>query len=210
MGRRVGARHDGVSDRRHEIVEATLRLIGSRGVDAVTHRAVAAEAGVPLAATTYYFASKAELVREALELVIARSCDLVERRTAPAGDIDCDQLVDRLTAFAAAQMDDPQAPLIAQYELMLEAGRRAELRPLAERWSVAYMQGLTNLVRASPLPDPERSAELISAVIEGALLAHLAAPRDDFVECGLRPILELAVRGLSVGQPAARGATASR
>jgi DNA-binding transcriptional regulator YbjK len=199
-----------VSDRRHEIVEATLRLIGSRGVDAVTHRAVAAEAGVPLAATTYYFASKAELVREALELVIARSCDLVERRTAVAGDIDCDQLVERLIAFAAAQMDDPQAPLIAQYELMLEAGRRAELRPLAERWSVAYMQGLTSLVRASPLPDPERSAELISAVIEGALLAQLAAPRDDFVECDLRPMLELAVRGLSAGQPAGRGATASR
>jgi DNA-binding transcriptional regulator YbjK len=206
----VGARDDGVSDRRNEIVEATLRLIGRRGVDAVTHRAVAAEAGVPLAATTYYFASKAELVREALELVIARSCDLVERRTAVAGDIDCDQLVERLIAFAAAQMDDPQAPLIAQYELMLEAGRRAELRPLAERWSVAYMQGLTSLVRASPLPDPERSAELISAVIEGALLAQLAAPRDDFVECDLRPMLELAVRGLSAGQPAGRGATASR
>jgi DNA-binding transcriptional regulator YbjK len=199
-----------VSDRRHEIVDATLRLIGSRGVDAVTHRAVAAEAGVPLAATTYYFASKAELVREALELVIARSVDLVEQRTAVAGGLGCDQLVDRLTAFAAAQMDDPYAPLIAQYELMLEAGRRPELRPLAERWTIAYMQGLTNLVRASPLPDPERSAELISALIEGALLEQLAAPRDDFLECGLRPMLELAVRGLASGRPAARGATASR
>jgi len=206
----VGARDDGVSDRRRLIVEATLRLIGSRGVDAVTHRAVAAEAGVPLAATTYYFASKAELVREALELVIARSCDLVEQRTAVVGGIDCDQLVERLTAFSAAQMDDPHAPLIAQYELMLEAGRRAELRPLAERWTVAYMQGLTNLVRASPLPDPERSAELISALIEGALLDQLAAPREDFLECGLRPMLELAVRGLSAERPAARGATASR
>jgi DNA-binding transcriptional regulator YbjK len=199
-----------MSDRRQEIVEATLRLIGSRGVDAVTHRAVAAEAGVPLAATTYYFASKAELVREALELVIARSCDLVEQRTEVSGGIDCDQLVERLTAFAAAQMHDPHAPLIAQYELMLEAGRRAELRPLADRWSTAYMQGLTNLVRASPLPDPERSAELLSAVIEGTLLDQLAAPRDDFLECGLRPMLELAVRGLATARPAARGATASR
>ena len=48
-----------VSDRREAIVEATLRLIDRRGADAVTHRAVAAEAGVPLASTTYHFASKA-------------------------------------------------------------------------------------------------------------------------------------------------------
>ena len=43
--------------RKDEILAATLRLIGARGADAVTHRAVAEEAGVPLSATTYYFAS---------------------------------------------------------------------------------------------------------------------------------------------------------
>ncbi len=102
-------------------------------------------------------------------------------------------------AFAEAQLEDRAAPLIAQYELMLEAGRRAHLRPLAERWSEAYMGGLTELVRASPLPDPERAAELFSALIEGALLDQLALPRDDFADGVLRPMLELAVRGLSAG-----------
>jgi len=186
-----------VSDRRRAIVEAALAVIGRGGVDAVTHRAVAVEAGVPLAATTYYFASKAQLVQEALELVIARSAEIVADYTRIDRELDLDGLIGRLTAFAEAQFDDRQAPLIAQYELMLEASRRAHLRPLAERWNEAYMAGLVELVRASPLPDPERAAELLSALIEGALLDQLALPRDDFVDGTLRPLLELAVRGLS-------------
>ena len=71
--------------RRDAIVEATLRTIGERGADAVTHRVVAAEAGVPLASTTYYFASKDALVREAFELVIDRSLALVEAHAAEIG-----------------------------------------------------------------------------------------------------------------------------
>lgn len=188
-----------MSDRRRAIVEAALAVIGRGGVDAVTHRAVAVEAGVPLAATTYYFGSKAELVQEALELVIARSAEIVDECTRIDGVLDCDELVERLAAFAEAQLEDREAPLIAQYELMLEAGRREHLRPLAERWSEAYMGGLVELVRASPLPDPERAAELFSALIEGALLDQLALPRDDFADGVLRPMLELAVRGLSAG-----------
>ena len=186
-----------MSDRRPAIVEAALAVIGRGGVDAVTHRAVAIEAGVPLAATTYYFGSKAELVQEALELVITRSGEIVDEYTRIDGELDCDGLVDRLTGFAQVQLEDRQAPLIAQYELMLEAGRRAHLRPLADRWSEAYLGGLVELVRASPLPEPERAAQLFSALIEGALLDQLALPRDDFVNGTLRPLLELAVRGLS-------------
>jgi len=52
--------------RRRAILDATLALVGREGTAAVTHRAVAAEAGVPLAATTYYFDSKEELIRDAL------------------------------------------------------------------------------------------------------------------------------------------------
>jgi DNA-binding transcriptional regulator YbjK len=204
----MGTHDDGLTGRRQAIVEAALAVIGRGGVDAVTHRAVAAEAGVPLAATTYYFGSKAELVQEALELVITRSSQLVEARTSVTGELDCDGLVERLVAFAMAQLDDREAPLIAQYELMLEAGRRAHLQPLAERWNEAYMDGLSDLVRASPVRQPERVAGLLSALIEGALLDQLSLPRDDFADGMLRPMLELAVGAIAASQPPA--ATASR
>src|SRR5690242_10150420 len=52
-------------ERRTRIVEAALAVIARVGPDGLTHRLVAAEAGVPLAATTYWFASKEEIVEAA-------------------------------------------------------------------------------------------------------------------------------------------------
>ena len=65
--------------RREEILRATLRVIGARGPDAVTHRAVAEAAGVPLSATTYYFASKEELLAQALLLAAREETERLER-----------------------------------------------------------------------------------------------------------------------------------
>lgn len=51
--------------RRQAILEAALRVIEKDGVRGVKHRAVAAEAGVPLAATTYYFDDIQALLHDA-------------------------------------------------------------------------------------------------------------------------------------------------
>lgn len=59
--------------RRLAILEAVLRLIARDGVRGVRHRAVAAEAGVPLAATTYYFKDLTGLVTDAFLLFAERA-----------------------------------------------------------------------------------------------------------------------------------------
>ena len=51
--------------RRDALTAAAAELLGSGGFDAVRHRAVAEKAGLPLASTTYYFASLDELVTAA-------------------------------------------------------------------------------------------------------------------------------------------------
>ena len=51
--------------RKKEIIEATLQVIVQSGVQGVTHRAVALEAGVQLRLTTYYFKDKEDLINEA-------------------------------------------------------------------------------------------------------------------------------------------------
>jgi len=51
--------------RRTAILDATLRLIAKGGIDSVTHRRVAAEAGVSLSSTTYYFATREDIIHEA-------------------------------------------------------------------------------------------------------------------------------------------------
>jgi DNA-binding transcriptional regulator YbjK len=164
--------------KRAAIVEATLRVIGERGADAVTHRAVAAEAGVALASTTYYFASKHALVREAFELAIDRSLALVETHAAD-GD---GSVVDRLVAMAEAQLSDTSAPLAAQFELMLEAGRRPQLHDLAARWDERYRAAVATLVGG------EVDVDVAICLLEGALINQVAFPVDGFAG-GLRRLL---------------------
>src|SRR4051812_14996883 len=143
-----------LNPRRREILEATLRVIGEGGVNSVTHRAVAEEADVALASTTYYFDSKGALVEEALELMIARSTEYVRRYTACPSRITHAELIDRIVRFVDAHLNDPLAFLTAQWELMLEAGRADYLRPLARRWTIAYMDGFNHVVESAGLPRP--------------------------------------------------------
>lgn len=63
QGRKV-SRRTGV-ERRERILNATLAIIARDGVRGVRHRAVAAEADVPLSATTYYFKDLGDLLGDA-------------------------------------------------------------------------------------------------------------------------------------------------
>ncbi|ROS05756.1 TetR family transcriptional regulator [Sinobacterium caligoides] len=71
QGRKV--RRPKGEERRLAILEATLRIISREGVKAVRHRAIAKEADVPLAATTYYFKQLSDLITDAFNLFVERA-----------------------------------------------------------------------------------------------------------------------------------------
>ena len=178
--------------RRAEILDATLRVIGSSGAGAVTHRAVAAEAGASLSSTTYYFDSKEALIQEAFELVAERSTALVERVLGRAPPTTRSQLVERLVELSLAQLQGADAPIATQYELLLEAARRPELQPPASRWAEAYRSGVRESVAAAGVPGADAVAGVLIAALEGALLAELSTPGAG-AEARLRDLLEALV-----------------
>ncbi len=59
------------ADRRRQLVEAAFRVIGAEGFAAATTRLICAEAGAPVAAFHYCFASKEELFVELTEVTVA-------------------------------------------------------------------------------------------------------------------------------------------
>ncbi len=63
------------TERERPLMEATLRIIGRTGLDGVTHRAVATEAGMSLGAVTHHFATRDVLVDAALRFALAREVD---------------------------------------------------------------------------------------------------------------------------------------
>lgn len=82
---RHGLKND--PERRQRIIDATARIIGSRGMNAVTFRSVATEAGVPLGSTTYHFVDKDDLLRSTVQSLKERSNEhigAVLRRAIPS------------------------------------------------------------------------------------------------------------------------------
>src|SRR3954467_15573980 len=112
-------------ERIDEILRATLVIIGRDGLGAVTHRTVAEASGVPLGSITYYFATKQELLREALRLYVAE--DVARLRAAAdalaGAGATGPEVVER---FAQALEAGPGGA--AQFELYLEASRDPALR----------------------------------------------------------------------------------
>lgn len=179
------------AERRTVILEATARILGRDGLAAVTHRAVAREAGVPLAATTYYFSSKEELITEALGLFVdeeiarigARAAELGERLGSPS---------DAAAAIAEVLLPDADAArsVLAKYEVYLEAARQPALRDAAERWQAAF-EGLALIaMQSAGAPEPERRAALLVEAVDGILMHQLSAGIDATRSERLRPRLE--------------------
>ena len=164
--------------RREQILEAALRVIGRSGRQAVTHRAVAEEAGVPLGSTTYYFDSRDDLLGQALEHVAASEIERYakrseELRSVKSGRVLADRLIDDLVARA-----EDRVAYIAEYELWLEAGQRPELRQAAQNWCDAEQRSVASAMESLGSSDPATDASLVVAAIDG-LGERVLAREDD-------------------------------
>src|SRR3954453_21638646 len=79
----TGTRAESSRRIRDAIVAATVRIVAREGVAAVTHRRVAAEAGVSLSSTTWHFATKGDILEAALHWTaaheVARIVEIADR-----------------------------------------------------------------------------------------------------------------------------------
>jgi DNA-binding transcriptional regulator YbjK len=190
--------------RREAILRATLAIIGERGPDAVTHRAVAERAGLPLSATTYWFASKDELLQETLLLAAREEVERIERVVLDLAPRELDVLewARAVSAVLAEDLESDPARHVAFTELVLEGTRRPWLGAEVARWHEAQLALAEIGLRAAGAPDPRGDAPLVVAAIMGFMLGQLVHPADDFEQGVFRPALERLFTRLTEGVPA--------
>ena len=174
--------------RREELLRAALRVIDERGVGGATHRAIAQEAGVPVATTTYYFASIDELLEAALELFVE---DEIGRLEAVASRVGTHEgTTGELVSAVADEIAVACTP--AQFELYVEARRRPALAAVVSRSLAAYRALAEGLLRQVGCPEPERAAPLVVALLDGLGVQHVAVGderRRERIEDGLVALL---------------------
>ncbi|MEU1340182.1 TetR/AcrR family transcriptional regulator [Streptomyces sp. NPDC090075] len=166
--------------RRERLLDATAELIASRGLEGVTHRAVAAAAGLPASTTSYFFASMDELIGAAVtriaDGVLEATRDLVADAptadgAAPAPDY-VDQLIDVLIA-------SKETLIRAQFEAYLATSRRPELVEPVQRIVQALEDAAESMFVALGAPDARLAGRELVAMVDGFALQRLAHPRPD-------------------------------
>lgn len=162
-----------MSGTRARILHATLRVIAAGGIAAVSNRRVAAEAGVALGSLTYHFPSQTALLRDALLLYaeeeVARLQALAAELRAGAGEIgdvpSAEQAAAAVERIAAAGSGRPEE--VAELELHLHASRDPELHAASQRCFSAYEEFAAAALEALGVPDAERHARTVVALICG-------------------------------------------
>jgi DNA-binding transcriptional regulator YbjK len=196
MAPRVKAHRASAQRRRAALLQAAAELAAEIGAGAVTHRAVAARAGVPLSTTSYFFSSIDELVTEALRVGATERVsdfDAAERAAILSGDDPIGAVIDAVVDQALASSPNAEG---GQVEYYLAAGRQPELQPeasaIVERFAarVAAQLQRTGAVRA------DEAGWAITALGDGAMLhrlAHVDIDHRERLASGLRVLVAAAM-----------------
>lgn len=177
-----------------KILAAAVEIIGSEGPHAVTHRKVAAHAGVSLGLTTYYFKDRGDLLFRAEEYAYVveeeRLRSLVEEATLN-GNIEA--IAELLTAmFFDKAVADPLYD-IALFEMFLEATRNERVRTVTTRWSHLIFDLIDRVLPEKIRFQPrEMAIQILAATIDGLMLEE-TSNKELGIE-GLKSHLEAVLR----------------
>jgi DNA-binding transcriptional regulator YbjK len=176
-GTNGGRRPRGPSDpdRRERIARAAITVVGERGVEALTHRAVAATAGVPLGSTTYHFATLDDLLEVALH--VAAEDNVLRLRAWEAALPAGADIAAALADLAIQSLSGEERPrTVVEYELYIAALHRPRLRTASFAWDAAMAELFAS--RTDPL-----TGQLLAATFCGLVMqALLADPPPDRAE----------------------------
>ena len=176
-------------ERREAILAAALRVVAERGADNMTHRGVAAAAGVPLAATTYYFASRDDLLEQTLKWAVERELAVLTAWRPPASRRLTPRRAAREVVDLLMSMWGGDLPMQrAYFELWLQVARRPQLAGLARRVNEAYRRVDEDLMRALGSRHPKTDAHLLTTAVDGLLLEQLGEQALD--ETAFRRLVE--------------------
>ncbi|MCG7286846.1 hypothetical protein MHY85_12785 [Cellulomonas sp. ACRRI] len=160
--------------RRAELARAAADLVREEGPAALSHRAVAARAGLSLSATTYYYAGLDDLAAAAgtalVDDWVAHAEGALRRARGAAATADPAAV---LVEAVLPPGDD--AAVRAHYEQLLAAGRVPALAAALGDGRARLDAVLTTLLAELRLPVP---AAVAIGVVDGAVVAAVSEGRD--------------------------------
>jgi TetR/AcrR family transcriptional regulator, regulator of biofilm formation and stress response len=177
----TGPRAEASKRVRDAIVAATVRIVAREGVAAVTHRRVAAEAGVALSSTTWHFASKADILEAALQWTadseVARVGAIADRLGAAA--FDPAGWADELGDWLVEQVTTDRETAVALYRLQVELLGTPRALAVHREWGARLLEVGNRALEHSPTPMPQLDVRLVVAALDGLRMSVLNSGESD-------------------------------
>lgn len=179
------------TERPTAIADAGLRLIAREGLRGLTHRAVDAEAGLPIGSTSYYFRTREVLVSACVRRLIELDLLEIDATEIAARPMTADQLGRLGGELMWHWITVDGHRHLARYELLLESRRRPEVAAdlLAARDELRRAMAKVLATQGCPRPGP--TALWFVACIDGVVVDQLTGTaahrmtRADLRRCAL-------------------------
>jgi TetR/AcrR family transcriptional regulator, regulator of biofilm formation and stress response len=166
---------------RDAIVAATVRIVAREGVAAVTHRRVAAEAGVALSSTTWHYTTKADILNAALQWTARReveSIGAIADRLGEAG-FDPSAWADALGDWLVEQVTTERDIAIALYRLQVELLGSPGALEVHREWGEGLRAVGERVLEHTPTGTPELDVRLVVAALDGLRMSVLNSGEED-------------------------------
>lgn len=167
----------GYGDGKEALLRATVQVVSRKGLRGLTFRAVAETAGVNNTLIAHHFRNRDGLLAATLEWSMERSLSAADLGKYQRSSEEFRE------ALVSNVMTDPDLEIF-QYEMILEATRREELRPavqeLYRRYVKAMVPGLVTLAASQS----EALGRALFAALDGLMLQFYshAITRDQLIE----------------------------
>ncbi len=170
------------------IADAAITLLGELGARGLTHRAVDAQAGLPLGSTSAYCRSRIDLLSVALkrhaELDLADLDEDAQGWMAAPGGLDAfvSALVARIQTWLLPQH---RTRLVARFELFLIASRTPELADVVAHQREQFFARTLAALQHLKVPAPEAVTPALMAMVDAVLFGQIGrqAPPFDAALC---------------------------
>ena len=166
--------------RRELLLDAAIGVLGDRGVRAVTHRGVDAEAGVGAGSTANYFPTREALFEAIVERFSQReraNFDDIASAVCPTSPAELGRA---LGAFARDGAGPNRTLTLSRYALLVESANNPGLREQMAAGGGRVSTWFANWLRLIGSTDPEHDTHVVGNYITGLVLHQLAIPDPQF------------------------------
>jgi TetR/AcrR family transcriptional regulator, regulator of biofilm formation and stress response len=174
----------GYGEGRRALLAAAVHVVATRGLRHLTYRAVAQEAGVAHGLVAHHFGTRDALLAAALEFSLGNSVGSI---SAEPGSGDLDALFSGVVEMVQANPDDQAF----QYELILEARRRPELRPQVEQVYATYREALRTELEAGGIEADDALVHLVFAAVDGLVFQQVCLDDPGAARAGIQRLRAL-------------------